>query len=197
MGALNYNDFLNLAGIFLNVGTMLQVRKHHMLYVPYHRARPGPLGPQDSMCPLMMMLTLIPRRFRRGVGHRWIVLTVLEHATRQSALHVFDGCVVPGVCLVLCACLCVCQDKWLHEDAKVRQQRQHLEQVNTERMCNLQQLETELRSQIQSLGTDLTLAGKEAERDMVTTHTHAHIYIHATRREAEGTGELMGPDWPL
>lgn len=60
------------------------------------------------------------------------------------------------------------QDKWLHEEARERAQQQHIEQVNTERMCNLQQLETDLRSQIQSLGTDLTLAGKEAERDMVS-----------------------------
>jgi hypothetical protein len=34
-------------------------------------------------------------------------------------------------------------------------------------MVNLQTLETDLKAQIQSLGTDLTLAGKEADRDMV------------------------------
>lgn len=83
-------------------------------------------------------------------------------------------------------CLFVWQDKWLHEDAKVRQQRQHMEQVNTERMCNLQQLETELRSQIQSLGTDLTLAGKEAERDMVTPHTHTYICREREEWEEQG-----------
>lgn len=88
------------------------------------------------------------------------------------------------------------QDKWLHEEAKRTSHRQHIEQCNTERINNLQvraagqdfradrlsvppydasagvwggrqQLETGMRSQIQSLGTDMTLAGKEAERDMV------------------------------
>lgn len=50
-------------------------------------------------------------------------------------------------------------------------------QVNTERMCNLQSLETDLKAQIQSLGTDLTLAGKEADRDMVRAFGPVRFHV--------------------